>query len=94
MLSPLNMATEGYFCKGTKTLSIATAGYLCSDDSIDIITTKEFTTKKNGGSGDKKPLKYKPVFYESIYKETYEQEMMREDSEITTLIKIFLRCKN
>jgi hypothetical protein len=93
MINPLNNATEGYLSKANKSLNISTNGYLYKVSNIDIITIKEVINKKHGGNV-KLPTKYKPVIYNNVYKETYQDEMVREDSEILTLIKIFLKCKN
>lgn len=84
--SPLDRATEGYFCSP---IGRASRGYWCY--TSDIIDTP--TAPKPVGGNANKPIKRFPhLDYLDEVIDNKEQQT-REDEEILLILKLFLKCR-
>ena len=78
MINPLSIATEGYLKNKRLPITVATNGYIYIDDTI-----VPPTPIKSGSTN-------RPIY---INKEDIMWLLKREDDEILTILKIFLKCK-
>ena len=85
MVSPLDIATQGYLCSP---LSVATDGYICIDVEVD----KPVIKKPGGSGGGRSKTTYKQPYKipEKVSEEDYNIYLKRkEEEEVLLFIKIF-----
>ena len=90
---PLNIATDGHIdCGDCFTLSVATVGHLtCIEEDDNFIPTNP-----GGGSSTTKSKRIisNNEFYNPILeRQQLNNQIIAEDNEILTIIKIFLECQ-
>jgi len=78
MINPLSIATEGYLKNKRASITVATNGYIYFDDNI-----VPPTPIKSGATN-------RPIH---INRQDITWLLKREDDEILTILKIFLKCK-
>lgn len=88
MITPLNIATDGHIdCGDCFTLSVATVGHLTCEK-------EELIDKKNFGGGSSSSNRINIIPYNNkVNDKDIKNLLVREDNEILTLIKIFLKCQ-